>query len=291
VRHTAVVVSLLTVVLAACSRSPSLQIGSKNFTEQMILGEILAQHLEARLGEPVGRRLHLGGTSMVHQALVNGAIDLYAEYTGTALKAILHLPSASDPAEALTRVREEYRRRWQVEWVAPLGFGNTYTLVVNGDEARSRNLRTISDAVRRNSPWTLATQYEFALRDDGLPGLLKAYKLPIKGAPLTMHYGLLYQALTQRNVDMIAASATDGLLSSLDVQSLIDDKGFFPPYDAAIAVRTQALQANPGLLAALEELSGKISDQLMRRLNYEVDGKHRSTAEVAAEFLRNAQKP
>jgi len=285
-----IVASILTLFAVACSRGPKLWVGSKTFTEQVILGEILVQHLEKRLDQPVGRRLNLGGTLLAHQGLLSGAIDLYPEYTGTALVAILKLPVTTDSAAALARVREEYRRRWQVEWAAPLGFSNTYTLVVRGEEARSRRFQTISDAVRRGSPWTLGAQYEFALREDGLPGLMKTYGLPIKGPPVTMHYGLLYRALDQRNVDMIATNSTDGLLSVMDVKPLIDDKRYFPPYDAAIAVRSQALRAHPGLLDALEDSSGKITNEIMQRLNYEVDGKHRTAAEVASEFLRNAQK-
>jgi glycine betaine/choline ABC-type transport system substrate-binding protein len=289
-RRSILIASVVTLCVTGCSRGPKLWVGSKTFTEQVILGEILAQHLEQRLGQPVGRRLNLGGTLLAHQGLVSGSIDLYPEYTGTALVAILKLPSTSESAAALARVREEYRRRWQVEWVAPLGFSNTYTLVVRGEEARARKFQTISDAVRRDSPWTLGAQYEFALREDGLPGLMKAYGLPVKGPPVTMHYGLLYRALDQRSVDMIATNSTDGLLSSMDVKPLIDDKKYFPPYDAAIAVRSQTLQSYPGLLTALEALRGKITNEMMQRLNYEVDGKHRMPAEVASEFLRNAQK-
>jgi osmoprotectant transport system substrate-binding protein len=272
-------------LLAGCSRSHRLVVGSKNFTEQVILGEILAQHLETRLGQKVDRKLNLGGTLLTHQALVNGQIALYPEYTGTALTAILKLPLSSDPASVLDRVREEYRKRWQLEWLAPLGFNNTFAMTVRGDEARHGHMRTLTDAARRPAPWSMGAGYEFLQRPDGLAGLVKTYQLRLTGPPKSMDLGLLYKALEQNQVDMVAANATDGLLSVLDLTVLEDDKRYFPPYQCAVVVRADALTAHPGLLKALNELSGKISDPMMRKMNYEVDGKHRAAAEVAKEFL------
>ena len=271
-----------------CSRSRPIVVGSKNFTEQLVLGEILAQQLERRLGQPVQRKLNLGGTLLAHEALVNGEIDLYAEYTGTALTAVLKLPLPPDRARVFAQVRSEYVKRWRLEWLAPLGFENSFAMVIHGDEARRGHVVTLSEAARRRTGWAMGVGYEFLQRPDGFTGLVKAYGLAIKGQVKTMDLGLLYRALDQRQVDMIAASATDGMLSVLDVTVLQDDKHYFPPYEAAAVARADSLASRPGMREALEELSGKLTNEAMRKLNYEVDGKHRALADVAREFLNGA---
>jgi len=271
-----------------CSRERLLTVGSKNFTEQVILGEIVAQHVSLRLSQRVDRKLNLGGTLLAHQALVKGDLDFYPEYTGTALTAILKLHLASDPAVVLARVRKEYQKRFNVLWLDPLGFNNTFAMVIRGEDARKYRIETLSDAAGHANGWTLGVGYEFQHRRDGLAGLLKTYKLPLKRSPRTMDLGLLYRALEQKQVDMVAASATDGLLSVLDVKILKDDKGYFPPYQASLAVRADALAKRPPLKRALEQLSGLFSDEIMRTLNYQVDGKHRPVSEVAMTFLRAA---
>lgn len=287
-------VSLLASLLAAgawlpgCSGRHTLTVASKNFTEQVILGEIAAQHLEKRLGIKVDRKLNLGGTLLAHQALIKGEIDLYPEYTGTALTAVLKLPPASDAAGVLANVRAEYEKRWRITWLDPLGFNNTFAMAVRGEDARRRHLETLSDAGRYAPGFVLGIGYEFQQRPDGLAGLLKTYNLPLKGQVKTMDLGLLYKALEQMQVDMIAANATDGLLSVLDVKVLGDDKNYFPPYQAAFLVRDEAMSTHPGLRQAFDELSGKLTDQTMQKLNYEVDGKHRPVGEVAAGFLKEA---
>jgi osmoprotectant transport system substrate-binding protein len=272
-----------------CSRERLLTVGSKNFTEQVILGEIVAQHVSLRLSERADRKLNLGGTLLAHQALVKGDLDLYPEYTGTALTAILKLPLSSDPATVLARVRKEYQKRFKVLWLDPLGFNNTFAMVIRGEDARKYGIETLSDAAGHANGWTLGVGYEFQQRRDGLAGLLKTYKLPLKRSPRTMDLGLLYRALEQKQVDMVAASATDGLLSVLDVKVLKDDKRYFPPYQASLAVRADALAKRPPLKRALEQLSGLFSDEIMRTLNYQVDGKHRPVNEVAMTFLRAAE--
>jgi glycine betaine/choline ABC-type transport system substrate-binding protein len=269
-----------------CSRERLLTVGSKNFTEQVILGEIVSQHVSLRLSQRVDRKLNLGGTLLAHQALVKGDLDLYPEYTGTALTAILKLHLASDPAVVLARVRKEYQKRFNVLWLDPLGFNNTFAMVIRGEDARKYQIETLSEAAGHANGWTLGVGYEFQHRRDGLAGLLKTYKLPLKRSPRTMDLGLLYRALEQKQVDMVAASATDGLLSVLDVKILKDDKRYFPPYQASLAVRADALAKRPPLKRALEQLSGLFSDEIMRTLNYQVDGKHRPVSEVAMTFLR-----
>ncbi|HZT31047.1 MAG TPA: glycine betaine ABC transporter substrate-binding protein [Bryobacteraceae bacterium] len=277
-------------LFAGCSGKHRITVGSKNFTEQVILGEIVAQRLERSLGQKVDRRLNLGGTLLAQQALANGQIDVYPEYTGTALTAVLKLPPSSSPAAVLEQVRRAYRRRWDLEWLDPLGFNNTFVLAVRGADARAEHLGTLSDAARRKKGWLLGAGYEFLTRPDGLPGLQNTYHLPLAGTPKTMDLGLLYRALEQNQVDMVAANGTDGMLSVLDVRILADDRHYFPPYQAALVVRLGALRAWPAVRPALAGLSGRISDQQMRRLNYEVDGKHRPVAEVAREFLAGLPK-
>ncbi len=279
------------VVLCGCAQpnaDRAIRVGSKNFTEQVVLGEIIALHLEHRLHRKVERRLNLGGTLLAHQSLVSGEIDLYPEYTGTALAAILKDPAATDPTAVLARVRAEYRRRFQVEWLDPLGIDNGFAMVVRGPEARRRHLESISDAARGGADWTLGAGYEFEQRADGLAALRSTYHLRFPSAPKSMDLGLLYQALEQKQVDMIAANATDGLLSKLDLKVLADDLHAFPPYQVSIAVRQQRLREIPGLAGALSELAGKFTNQKMRELNYKVDGEHRPAAQIAAEFLRAA---
>ncbi|MGO4884997.1 MAG: glycine betaine ABC transporter substrate-binding protein [Bryobacteraceae bacterium] len=286
VKATCIAAGLMALLaLPGCSRVHPLTVGSKNFTEQIVLGEILAQQVERRLGVKVDRKLDLGGTLLAQQALRTGEIDLYPEYTGTALTAVLKLSPSSDAAAVLARVRTEYRQRWNLEWLDPLGFDNTFAMVVRGDDARAGGIASLSDAARRKQGWTLGVGYEFLQRPDGLAGLLRTYHLPLAGTPKSMDLGLLYSALEQKQVDMAAANATDGMLSALDVKVLVDDRHYFPPYQAAVVARIDSLAAHPGLKRALSELSGRISDATMRDLNHKVDGEHRGAAEVAREWL------
>jgi osmoprotectant transport system substrate-binding protein len=272
--------------IAGCTREDPITVGSKNFTEQVVLGEIVAQHLEHRLARRIDRKLNLGGTMLAHQALVRGEIDLYPEYTGTALTTILKLPPTSDPASTTALVRGEYQSRFGLQWMDPLGFNNTFAMVVRGDEARKYKIATLSDAARYAPGWTLGVGYEFQQRPDGLAGLLKTYQLPLQGTPKTMDLGLLYKALEQGQVSMVAGNATDGQLSVLNAVILQDDQHYFPPYDCGFVVRPEILKDYPALQQALGELVGRFSDQTMRKLNHQVDGEHRPVREVAEQFLR-----
>ena len=271
--------------LAACSGLQSARafsVGSKNFTEQVVLGEIIAQHLEHRLHQKVERHLNLGGTLLAHQALLAGEIDLYPEYSGTALVAVLKEPIQTDPAAVLKLVRAEYASRFHVAWLDSLGINNGFAMVVRGAD---KKLETLSNAAKAPKPWALGVGYEFEQRVDGLKALQQVYALR-SSAIKTMDLGLLYRALEDGQVTMIAANATDGLLSKLDVKVLDDDKHAFPPYELCIAAREDRLAAVPGLRAALAELTGKLTDRKMQDLNYQVDGRHRPVADVAAEFLQ-----
>ncbi len=280
------------IVLAGCSGPRgAITVGSKNFTEQLVLGEIAAQHLESRLKVPVQRRLNLGGTLLAHQALITGGIDLYPEYTGTALMSVLKLPADYDMGAVEQRVRREYARRFHVAWMPPLGFDNGFAIAVRGADARAARLETLSDAARYSPGWRLAVGYEFLQRPDGYAALMGTYKLPVKDAPKTMDLGLIYRALESDQANMAAGSETDGQLSVLDVKVLGDDRHAFPPYQAAYVVREQTLAAHPGLREALNELSGKLTVRTMRRLNYEVEGKRVPVAQVARQFLSAAARP
>jgi glycine betaine/choline ABC-type transport system substrate-binding protein len=273
-------------VLWCCGRQRRLRVGSKNFTEQVVLGEIVSQHVEARLGLAVDRKLDLGGTLLAHQALTSGAIDLYPEYTGTALTAVLRLPPLTEPEAVFERVRDEYKKRFELVWLEPLGFDDSFAMVIRSELARREGLATLSDAAAYKQGWRLGVGYEFLDRPDGLEALRKTYGLRLEGAPKTMDLGLLYRALEQGEVTMVAGNTTDGLLSVLDVTVLRDDRRAFPPYQAALVVRPEPLTAYRALRGVLAELSGRFTERLMQSLNHAVDGEHRSIREVAASFLR-----
>jgi len=273
-------------LLASCSSKHRIIVGSKNFTEQVILGEIIAQQIENRLHQPVVRKLDLGGTLLAHQALLARDIDIYPEYTGTAFTNILKRSGVTDPVVVLDRVRTEYATGMQVDWLDPLGFSSTFAMTVRGDDARSHHLATLSDAAADPAGFTLGAGYEFLTRPDGYPLLTNTYPIKWNAAPKSMDLGLVYTALTQKQVSMVAANSTDGLLNKLDVKVLKDDKQAFPPYQACILVRSDTLAANPELRKTLSELSGKISDNAMRALNYAVDVEHKQVREVARDFLQ-----
>jgi len=269
---------------SGCASRPHIVVGSKNFTEQVLLGEIAAQQIERRLGVEVDRKLNLGGTLLAHEALRGGSIDLYPEYTGTALTAILKQTAIGDAKTAFGRVRQGYLQ-WGIEWLPPFGFNDSFAMVVRSETARRQGLKSLSDAARRSAPWQLGVGYEFTQRPDGLNGLVRDYRLRLDGEPATMDLGLLYTALQARKIDMAAANATDGMLAHPEFTVLEDDLHYFPPYECALVVRQDTLKRFPRLNAALAELSGRISDSAMRRMNEWVDVEHKPAAEVARDFL------
>jgi len=274
--------------LTGCTpdRGNTLIIGSKNFTEQVVLSELLAQHLENRTGLRVQRRFYLGGTYICHQSMLAGRIDLYPEYTGTALTAILKDRPQGGPRGVYERVRDEYARQFNLAVAEPLGFNNTFAIVIRGEDARRLNLRTISDVARYAPQWRAGFGYEFMERPDGFEGLARTYSLTFGSPPRIMDLGLLYRALLEGQVDLVAGNSTDGLIAARDLTILEDDKGYFPPYEAVPIVRAETLERHPAVRAALEELAGAISDEEMRRMNYAVDGEHRDVKDVAREFLQ-----
>jgi osmoprotectant transport system substrate-binding protein len=249
-----------------------------------VLGELLAQEIEAQSHLKVERRFYLAGSYICQQALVSGRIDAYVEYTGTALTAILKQPVDRDPDRVLATVRNLYASRYNVVAGAPLGFENTFAMVIRGEDARSLHLATLSQAAPYAPKWRLGVGYEFEQRPDGLPGLSAAYGLKFSSAPRTMDLGLLYRALNAHQVDMIAANSTDGPIQAFGLVALEDDKHYFPPYQAVPLVRAEALQRWPQIQTALNALAGKITADDMRAMNEAVDGQHRDPAEVVREF-------
>jgi len=262
-------------------------VGAKNFTEQVVLGELLAQEIEAKSHLKVERRFYLAGSYICQQALVAGRIDAYVEYTGTALTAILKQPIDRDPQTVLATVRRLYAERYDVTVGPPLGFQNTFAMVIRRDDARRLHLRTLSEAARYTPEWRLGVGYEFEQRPDGLAGLSKAYGLRFAAPPRVMDLGLLYRALINHQVDMIAANSTDGPIEALGLTVLEDDKHYFPPYQAVPLVRDDALKRWPQIGAALDALAGKITAKDMRAMNEAVDGQHRDPAVVVREFRRS----
>lgn len=279
---------LWTYALSSCSpeRHDEIVVGSKNFSEQALLGEIIAQHIEARTHQPVTRRFYLAGTYICQQALLAGRIDMYIEYTGTALTAVLRDPLATDSSAVFARVQSEYRQRFGLEVMPSLGFNNTFAIVIRGEDARRLNLKTISSAAPYTRSWRPGFGFEFMERPDGFQGLSSVYGLTFAEVPRILDLGLLYRALLEKQVDLVAGNSTDGLLSARDLVQLEDDKHYFPPYDAVPIVRPETFARFPAAREALLDLAGKINDEEMRKMNYEVDGEHRDAADVARDFLQ-----
>ena len=264
----------------------TIRIGTKNFTEQLNLGELMAQLIEARTDLRVERRFNLGGTMICHGALKSGGIDLYAEYTGTALTAILKQSVIADPDRAHETVAREYRQRFSAEWLRPFGFNNTYAITVRKRDANSRNLRTISDLITISRTLRAGFTAEFSERPDGYPGLRRAYGLVFRDVR-DLDPALMYQAIANNEVDVICGFATDGRIPAFELQPLRDDRGFFPPYQAAPVIRSEVLDAHPELREVLELLANRLDDATMQRLNFEVDEKKRRPSDVAREFLES----
>lgn len=269
--------------LCSCSRNGAVVVASKNFTEQLLLGEIAAQQLERKLHIKVERKLGLGGTLLTHEAILHGDIDIYPEYTGTASSVILKQPIPEDTAQAYISVKDAYLHRFQLIWLPPLGFNDTFAMVARTQDAQRLSDATLSAADSR--PWHLGVGYEFLTRPDGLQKLDKVYALHWDGTPQSMDLGLLYQALRQHKIDLAAANSTDAALTDKNFTVLRDDKKAFPPYSACFIVRKAALDQQPAIETALTMLSNHLGDETMRSLNRRVDVDHQPVEEVAKDFL------
>src|SRR5258707_5091144 len=281
-----VIFFLLPSLFCGCSKNqrPHLTIGSKFFTEQVILAELLAQHIEARTSLHVDRKSNLGGTLLCQKALLSGDLDLYVEYTGTALTAVLNESPSRDPHDVYHRVQQGYAQRFNLEVTEPLGFENTFAMVVRSEDAQRLHLRNTSDIVPLAPKMRAGFGYEFLERPDGFRGWSQLYSLHFTAPPSVMDLGLIYRALVDNKVDIVAGNSTDGLIDALHLVPLVDDKHYFPPYPPVPIVRRDALAKFPQLRAALADLANKISAEEMRHLNSEVDANQRDPAAVVRAF-------
>jgi osmoprotectant transport system substrate-binding protein len=277
-----------TLVLVSCGppRENRIVIGSKNFTEQAVLGEIFAQMLEGKTNLQVERRFYLAGSFICQQAILSGRIDLYPEYTGTALTAILKEKPQGSREAVYERVKSEYERRFQLSLGPPLGFNDTFAIEIRGEDARRLGLQTISQTAAYTPQWRPGFGYEFMERPDGFKGLVATYGLRFATAPRIMDLGLLSRALKEKQVDLIAGNTTDGLIPVFDFFVLQDDRNYFPPYEAVAVIRQATLGRHPEVGEILGKLAGNISDRDMQQLNYAVDGQHRDSKDVVREFLQ-----
>jgi glycine betaine/choline ABC-type transport system substrate-binding protein len=275
-------------LLGGCSQKPpdKIIVGSKFFTEQVVLAELLAQHIEARTEIPVERKANLGGTLLVQKAMLAGELDLYVEYTGTALTAVLNETPQGDSKSVYERVKKEYAERFGLAVTEPLGFENTFAMVIRSEDAKRFNLQKLSDIAALAPKWRAGVGYEFLERPDGFSGLCDRYGLKFGEKPRVMDLGLIYRALVDHQVDVVAGNSTDGLISALGLVALEDDRHYFPPYDAVPIVRKTTLERFPALRGALADLAGKVSAADIRQLNYAVDGLHREPAAVVREFRK-----
>ncbi len=285
---TAIIISATTFSLQ--STAQTIIIGSKNFTEQVILGELLAQQIETQTKLKVDRRFNLGGTFICHEAVKSGQISGYVEYTGTAFTAVLKQNPISDPQVVYNQVKQEYAKEFNLEVMPSLGFNNTFAITIRGEEAKRLNLKTISQAAQYTPQWQAGFGYEFLERADGYAGLAKAYGLKFDKPPQQMEIGLMYQALAQKKVDLIAGNSTDGLIPVLDLFILEDDKNYFPPYQAVPIFNQATLQKYPEVRDAIAQLSRLISNEEMQKMNYQVDNQSRPAEIVVRDWLKSKSK-
>lgn len=277
----------LAMVTTACSKDHSdrIVIGSKNFTESLILGELMAQQIEAHTSLKVERRFYLQGTFICQQAILAGRIDIYPEYTGTALTAILKQTPGHDEAAVYKQVKDGYERRFDLTLGPAFGFNDTFAIEIRGEDARRLKLNTLSQAAAFTPQWRAGFGYEFMERPDGYRGLAATYGLHFVEPPRVMDLGLLARALRDHQIDLAAGNATDGLIPALDLFVLHDDRHYFPPYDAVPVLREQTIRAHPEVAIAIKQLGGKVTEEDMRQMNYAVEGQHRDAQDVVRRFL------
>ena len=278
-------------LLLSCSPSHSdrIVVGSKNFTESFLLGELIAQQIETHTNLRVERRFYLAGTYICQQEILAGRIDIYPEYTGTALTVILKQTTARDPAEVYQRVKNEYEHRFALTLGPAFGFNDTFAMEIRGEDARRLNIHTLSQAAAFAPQWRAGFGYEFMERPDGYRGLAATYGLRFAEQPRIMDLGLLARALKDHQIDFAGGNATDGLIPTFDLFVLQDDRQYFPPYEAVPVIREQAVQQHPEVARVLADLNGKISDAQMRQMNYAVDGQRRDPRDVVRELLQSGK--
>jgi len=284
------ILTLLTIgliTLAYQQTSATIAIGSKNFTEQFILGELLAQQIESHTKLKVDRRFNLGGTFICHEAVKTGQIAGYVEYTGTSFTGVLKEKPISNPLLVYQKVKQEYDQKFKLEVMKPFGFNNTFAMIIRGEDAKRLNIKTLSESAKYTPQWQAGFGPEFLDREDGYRGLAKAYGLKFDKPPRQMEIGLMYQALKEKKVDLIAAGSTDGLIPVLNLVILSDDKKYFPPYEAVPVFNQKILEKYPDLRTVINKLSGKISAEEMQKMNYQVDNQSRPVEEVVRDFIKS----
>ena len=270
----------------APSQSDRVVVGSKNFTESFILAELIAQQIEQHSHLKVERRFYLAGTYICQQAILSGRIDIYPEYTGTALAAVLKQNASGNRQDVYRRAKSEYERRFELTLGPEFGFNDTFAMEIRGEDARRLGVKTLSEAAAYAPHWRAGFGYEFMERQDGYRGLADIYGLHFAEPPRIMDLGLLARALKERQIDFAGGNATDGLIPALDLFVLADDRHYFPPYEAVPVVREQLFKAHPELRSVLDALANTISDSDMQQMNYAVDGQHQDPQEVVRQFLR-----
>lgn len=281
-----VILLLCSVVLIGCSSSDTITIGSKDFSENIVLGEIFAQLIEAKTDLKVVRKLNMGGTFVNFEAIKNGQIDLYPEYTGTALTAQLKMDVITDAEETYRIVSEEFDRQFNIKWLEPLGFNNTYTLAITNEIYEKYGIETFSELATISENLVFGAEHEFFDRQDGFDGLVQTYGMKFKGEPKKMNVSLKYQAMGSKDIDVTDAFATDGQIIQYNLKILKDDKNFFPPYYAAPIIRKEVLEKYPELEEILNSLAGLIDDETMTELNYKIDVENQDIKKVAENFLK-----
>jgi osmoprotectant transport system substrate-binding protein len=275
-------------LLAGCggAGSKTIVIGSKDFTENIILGEIIAQMLEAKTDLKVERKLNMGGTFVNFEALKKGDIDIYADYTGTGLTAQLKMDVINDADKVYNIVQKEFNKRFKLKWLRPFGFNNTYAIAVREDFAQKNNITKVSDLVPLAPNLVFGAEHEFFNRQDGYDGMIKTYGLKFKDVA-KMQVALKYQAIAQGKMEVTDAFATDGQLITYKLKVLEDDKNFFPPYYAAPVVRIDTLEKHPEIEEVLNQLGGKINDEEMQKMNYQAEAENKPVEDVAKDFLKS----
>ncbi|NLV87081.1 MAG: glycine/betaine ABC transporter substrate-binding protein [Clostridiales bacterium] len=279
------IVLLLAIALTGCAGSDKIVIGSKDFSENILLGEIFGQLVEAKTDIKVDRKLNLGGTFVCFEAIKKGDIDIYPDYTGTGLTAQLKMDVISDPDEAYRVVAEEFDKQFGIKWLEPFGFNNTYTLAVTQEVYKQYGMETFSDLAEISENLVFGAEHEFFDRQDGYDGLVETYSMTFKGEPKKMNVSLKYQAIGNGDMDVTDAFSTDGAIMQYDLVVLEDDLGFFPPYYAAPIIRNDTLEKHPELEDVLNVLADAIDDAAMTELNYKVDVEGQDVANVAKDFL------
>ncbi|HIK04213.1 MAG TPA: ABC transporter substrate-binding protein [Trichormus sp. M33_DOE_039] len=282
----------LVMAIASCQTEQIISRGdvivaSKDFTEQDILGELLAQQIEDTTSLKVVRRPRLGGSFVCHQAITAGKIDAYIEYTGTAFAGILKQAVINNPQVVYEKLKQAYAQQFNLEVMPSLGFENTFAIIIRGEDAQRYNIQTLSEATQYTPQWRGGFGYEFLERADGFPGLAKTYNLKFSKSPQIMDLGLIYRALLQKQVDMVAGNSTDGQIARLGLFVLKDDKQYFPPYEATPIVRQATLRKYPQIKVAINQLTGKISADEMRQLNYLVEGELQDIKQVVRDFRKS----